>query len=487
VIRRALRSLLAGAVLLTVPIAARAQCTGANHVTWPAVNPVWDFCWTAPSDSSTANGSGLELTDVRYKGTLILARAHVPILNVKYTPNEVGCGGLKENLCYRDWLWQEKEFQCSPSPSPGYCTGATTPPATVCQSCSIPPDGCEDIGSFVGVAVQDKGTSLRLTTQCQAGWYRYIPVWEFFADGTLQAGFEVTSIDSACVAITHHHHAYWRFDVDVNGPTGNFVDELLPGGGSQRVTTERNFIDTSPARTTWQVGTAGSPYVVQISRNPGDEAAGDPPAVPNDFPIADGWVLAYDPNELSDGGQLGSLTCPAGLNSFDNNQNVNGANVVLWVRASALHEGEGGDEAFDCSSMGPTIRVVSAVPVATSLHTVTPCRIVDTRQAAGPYGGPALVAGGTRNFGIAGQCGVPPTARSVAVNLAVTQPTSSGHVAAFPAGGAVPNASSLNFSAGQTRANNAIIPLGSGGAISVNSVLPSGSVHFILDVTGYFE
>jgi hypothetical protein len=44
----------------------------------------------------------------------------------------------------------------------------------------------------------------------------------------------------------------------------------------------------------------------------------------------------------------------------------------------------------------------------------------------------------------------------------------------------------LNFSAGQTRANNAVLELGAAGAVSVQSSL-SGTVQFILDVTGYFE
>ena len=69
----------------------------------------------------------------------------------------------------------------------------------------------------------------------------------------------------------------------------------------------------------------------------------------------------------------------------------------------------------------------------------------------------------------------------------MTQPSTGGHVTAFATGGGAPLASTLNFLAGRTRANNAVLPLGVGGAVSVSSVLPSGTVHFILDVTGYFE
>jgi len=471
-------------------------CSGVHHVTWPAVNPVWDFCWTRPADSQPGNGSGIELTNVRFNGTLILGRAHLPILNVKYTnvANSF-CGGA--NFCYRDWLYSEQDFQCAPcqdasgaavncsTASAVQCTGTTTPAATVCESCSIPPDGCEDIGSFSGVAVENRGTSLKLTSQCEAGWYRYIPEWEFFPDGRIEARFAATSIDATCVAFDHEHHAYFRLDFDVNGSAGNFVDEVLPGGGLQRVVLERSFTDISPARSQWRVGGPGSPYVVEVSRNAGDGAAGDPPGVPNGtgFAVADGWLLTYNVNEISDYQNLS--ICQANLNSFVNNQLVNGGDVVLWVRAGALHEGEADGQAAHCGIMGPTIRVLPANP-ASKLNTVPPCRIVDTRNAPGAFGGPAIPGGGTRTFALAGQCGVPSSAKSVAVNLTVTEPSSAGFFTAFPAGASRPLASNLNFLAGQTRANNAVLQLGSGGAVSIFNG-GSGTAHLVLDVTGWFE
>jgi hypothetical protein len=472
-------SFLAAALLFAATnLFAQCSLSGATHLTWPSANPVWDFCFRPPSASSGPNGSGLELSDVRYNGTLVIARAHIPILNIKYIANPVGCGG--QNLCYRDWLYSQQSFSCAPTTSPGICTGTTTPATTVCQHPG------SDAGSFDGVAVESLSDRLRLTAQCQAGWYRYIPVWEFFVDGTIQARFVATSIDATCVAYTHHHHAYFRFDVDVNGSAGNYVDQVFSDGSTQRISTERNFIDTSPARSKWRVGSAGSPYVVEISRNAGDGAAGDPQPVPNDFPIADGWVLAYDPNEISD--YSNRATCPANVDSFVNGQNVNGADVVLWVRAAALHQGEPGGIAQDCSMVGPTIRVLPSPPAGTAFHTVSPCRIVDTRDPSGPYGGPALAGGSVRSFVLAGPCGVPSTAKSLAVNLTVTQPSSGGHITAFPAGGSVPPASTLNFSAGQTRANNAVLGLSPAGGVSVSTVLSSGgTVHLIVDVNGYFE
>ena len=68
-------------------------------MSWPARDPVWQFCWLRPADSSGVNGSGIEIRNVHYNGRLVLKRGHVPIVNVQY--DTLGsCGGA--NHCYRD-------------------------------------------------------------------------------------------------------------------------------------------------------------------------------------------------------------------------------------------------------------------------------------------------------------------------------------------------------------------------------------------------
>ena len=120
------------------------------------------------------------------------------------------------------------------------------------------------------------------------------------------------------------------------------------------------------------------------------------------------------------------------------------------------------------------------------LATLAPCRIVDTRNAAGPYGGPALAAGTTRAFAIAGPCGVPADASAVALNVTVANPTSAGSLTVYPGTGAVPGTSTVSFAAGRTRANNATIGLVDG-VLSVHDGQPSGTVDLVVDVTGYYR
>ena len=123
---------------------------------------------------------------------------------------------------------------------------------------------------------------------------------------------------------------------------------------------------------------------------------------------------------------------------------------------------------------------------SSNFYTVAPCRVVDTRNPAGPYGGPALASGVERTFVIAGRCGIPAGARAVAVNLTVTQPAAQGYLAVWTAGSDPPSTSALNFRAGQTRAATAIVKLGPGGDAVLRASLVSGSAHVVLDVSAYF-
>ena len=119
--------------------------------------------------------------------------------------------------------------------------------------------------------------------------------------------------------------------------------------------------------------------------------------------------------------------------------------------------------------------------------TVAPCRVLDTRDLpAGPLAGPAL-GPGLRSFVITGSCGVPSTARAVSINVTVTQSTEAGDLRLYPTGAPAPLASAINYGIGQTRANNAVVLLGTGGAIDALCDQVGGTVHFILDVNGYFE
>jgi hypothetical protein len=125
----------------------------------------------------------------------------------------------------------------------------------------------------------------------------------------------------------------------------------------------------------------------------------------------------------------------------------------------------------------------SAATPAADFFTLPPCRLVDTRA---PGQGPALAPLAERQFTLAGACGVPAGAKALSVNVTVTQPAAPGHLALYPANHPAPGTSVINFTAGATRANNAILALDAAGAVKVRSGA-NGTVHLVIDVNGYFE
>ena len=114
-----------------------------------------------------------------------------------------------------------------------------------------------------------------------------------------------------------------------------------------------------------------------------------------------------------------------------------------------------------------------------------PCRIADTRNPPGPYGAPSMPGGSPRNFTLTGVCGIPASALAVSLNVTVTNTQGPGFILIWPAGGMQPNVSTLNYVAGQTIANAAVVPLGTGGAVTV--IAGVSGTDLILDMNGYYE
>jgi hypothetical protein len=120
---------------------------------------------------------------------------------------------------------------------------------------------------------------------------------------------------------------------------------------------------------------------------------------------------------------------------------------------------------------------------ASGFFTVEPCRAVDTR---GPDG-PALAAGTERVFNLTGSCSGLYGARAVSLNVTVVGADAPGNLRLYAAGGSMPTTSTVNYAAGVTRANNAVIALNAQGGLAVYVGQASGSVHLVVDVNGYFQ
>jgi Chaperone of endosialidase len=131
---------------------------------------------------------------------------------------------------------------------------------------------------------------------------------------------------------------------------------------------------------------------------------------------------------------------------------------------------------------------VDAVPTVPLAFTgIMPCRIADTRGNGftGAYGPPALSAGASRNFVLIGQCGISAAAQAVSLNITVTNTQGPGFILIYPEGGAQPAVSTLNYVAGQTIANAAVVPLGTGGGVTV--IAGVSGTNLIIDTNGYYS
>jgi hypothetical protein len=129
----------------------------------------------------------------------------------------------------------------------------------------------------------------------------------------------------------------------------------------------------------------------------------------------------------------------------------------------------------------------AGIPASTTSElkflTITPCRIADTRNPAGAFGGPELAGGSIRTFNIPqSACSIPSTAVAYSLNVTVVPNTSLGYLTVWSEGESQPVVSTLN-SDGRVKANATITAAGTNGGVSVYA---SDATQAIIDINGYF-
>jgi hypothetical protein len=124
----------------------------------------------------------------------------------------------------------------------------------------------------------------------------------------------------------------------------------------------------------------------------------------------------------------------------------------------------------------------AARPVFTPLD---PARVLDTRDGTGvadrrvgPLGARQII-----EVQIAGANGVPADARSVVLNVTVTDARGRGWVTVFPCGNPLPFVSNLNFVRGIDRANAVKAKIGVGGKVCFYT---DAETQLVADQFGYF-
>jgi hypothetical protein len=234
------------------------------------------------------------------------------------------------------------------------------------------------------------------------------------------------------------------------------------------------------------------------TRNPASPFGG--PSLNNtsrDFSIPSGacnipaTAMAYALNvTVVPGGTLNYLTIwPTGLPQ-PVVSTLNSLNGIIKADAAIVPAGTNGSVSVYAN--GPTNVVLdingyfdAGDASALAFYPVTPCRLVDTRNPAGPLGGPIMSANQTRTFPLpTSSCNsIPPGALAYSLNFTVVPSGPLYYLTTWPTGQTQPVVSTLNASSGLITANAAIVPAGASGDINV---FTSNTTQVVIDINGYF-
>jgi len=240
----------------------------------------------------------------------------------------------------------------------------------------------------------------------------------------------------------------------------------------------------APGRPATAIGTLDFPGVPALSADGGKLAFATLDGVAVAGQIGLGGLFVYDratATNLLASHRPGDATRPGNAPGFFVSFNADGSAACFASTANDL-------VARDYNDATDVFVHATSTAVPTGAYfTVPPCRLLDTRA---PGQSPALASAAIRALTVAGRCGIPASAKSIAVTLTVTGGTGLGFLSLFPANLPVPGTAALNFSAAQTRSSNAIASLATNGAGTLGLtafVTGNGTVEAIVDVFGYFE
>lgn len=118
---------------------------------------------------------------------------------------------------------------------------------------------------------------------------------------------------------------------------------------------------------------------------------------------------------------------------------------------------------------------------ATGWQPMTPARFVDSRVNNGAT---RLIGGVPKRIKLTGRLGLPLDALAISGNFTVANTAGAGYLTIWNCSNPMPNASTLNFNAGDIVSNAATSPLDAAGYICVYSPV---TADFLIDVSGYYS
>ena len=168
--------------------------------------------------------------------------------------------------------------------------------------------------------------------------------------------------------------------------------------------------------------------------------------------------------------------------------------VAFGTLGGSVASGQDGIPEADAPAAGPDTRATIIDNLENTYVPVTPCRIVDGREALG-----VIPAGGNRSYevrgttgfvpqgGKSGGCGIPTYATAVTFTVTIVSPAGGGFLRAWPQGKSEPNATLMNIIGGQSQTTTAPLTLGaSSEAKDIRFKSYATNAMLVIDVQGFY-
>lgn len=298
----------------------------SGTITWEK----WTFGWEVYGNQS------LVLSDMKYDGELVLLKASLPVIKVKYE---------------REWPWYHPYSWFGIGRSTGRC-GPFQDRITWKHLVSAPACGgskvCASSYTAGGVKWLEVGVYARI------GEYHLYHAWYMSELGEIRPVLQSRGL--SCNT-THQHHPYWRLDFGIAGEEGDqafvYTDGAPDEGwgpGWHKYTNEVNAVKDPPKHRRWFVRDSMNGHGVWVL--PGD---GYPPLM-NDgepqscFSNQDVGVRLYHDEEDEEWvfGARGDL-------GYLGTEGIQEKDIVFWYTAHLPHDAALGPAAW--LAVGPVLKV----------------------------------------------------------------------------------------------------------------------------------
>ena len=298
----------------------------SEHINWGR----WSF------DYEVRDNTGLALRNVAYDNELVLGKASMPVLRVKY---------VKERVWWNPFSWfgsRADSGRCGPFQD--RLRWVDLVPIANCGDNKV----CVESSTLNGIKWLELGIYARI------GEYHIYQSWHFSDDGELRPVIQSRGL--SCNT-DHIHHPYWRFDFDING---NGMDQVFRrdhegadtgwGPGWTKYTNERNDVKNSSTRRTWFIRDQPTGHGVWLLPGDGyaplrDDGERDTFA-DHDVAIRRAKADEDIPWVFGARGQLGY---------DEDNQGVQEQDVVVWYVAHLPHMAALGPTKW--LTLGPTLKI----------------------------------------------------------------------------------------------------------------------------------